>query len=66
MFEDMRVYIERNGRPYNYLPTVNKLNQEREQNLIQEETDRIDQTEKTNTAQLQTKQHEREALEKLQ
>jgi adenylate kinase len=66
MFEDMRVYIERNGRPYNYLPTVNKLNQEREQNLIQEETDRIDQNEKTNTAQLQTKQHEREALEKLQ
>jgi hypothetical protein len=26
MFEDMRVYIERNGRPYNYLPTVTKLN----------------------------------------
>ena len=48
MFEDMRVYIERNGRPYNYLPTVNKLNQEREKNLIQEESDRIDQTEKTN------------------
>lgn len=26
MFEDMRVYVERNGRPFNYLPTVNKLN----------------------------------------
>lgn len=37
MFEDMRVYVERNGRPYNYLPTVNKLNQEREANLLLEE-----------------------------
>lgn len=26
MFEDMRVYIERNGRPKNYLPKVKKLN----------------------------------------
>ena len=27
MFEDMRVYIERNGRPKNYLPKVKKLNE---------------------------------------
>jgi len=26
MFEDMRVYVERNGRSYNYLPSVDKLN----------------------------------------
>lgn len=34
MFEDMRVYIERNGRPFNYLPTVDKLNHEREKTLV--------------------------------
>jgi hypothetical protein len=26
MFESMRIYIERNGRPYNYLSTVDELN----------------------------------------
>lgn len=41
MFEAMRVYIERNGRSYNYLPSVDKLNKERENALIQEEMDRI-------------------------
>jgi len=30
MFESMRVYVERSGRSYNYLPSVNKLNVERE------------------------------------
>lgn len=39
MFESMRVYIERNGRSYNYLPSVRKLNVEREQELIKEEKD---------------------------
>jgi len=29
MFESMRVYIERNGRSYNYLNSVTKLNDER-------------------------------------
>jgi hypothetical protein len=33
MFEDMRVYIERNGRSYNYLNTVQSLNQKREEHL---------------------------------
>ena len=30
MFESMRVYIERNGRPYNYLSSVRHLNKKRE------------------------------------
>ena len=30
MFESMRVYIERSGRSYNYLPTVDVLNLKRE------------------------------------
>ena len=37
MFESMRVYIERNGRSYNYLPSVKVLNVKREQELIKEE-----------------------------
>lgn len=39
MFESMRVYIERNGRSYNYLRSVKNLNEERESHLEQEEKD---------------------------
>lgn len=37
MFESMRIYIERFGRPYNYLKSVLQLNDERENLLVQEE-----------------------------
>ena len=37
MFESMRIYIERNGRPNNYLESNKKLNEEREQVLLDEE-----------------------------
>ena len=37
MFESMRVYVESSGRSYNYLPSVNKLNVEREDELLKEE-----------------------------
>ena len=37
MFESMRIYIERFGRPYNYLKSVKELNEEREQHLFEEE-----------------------------
>jgi len=37
MFESMRIYIERFGRPYNYLASVGQLNQEREEQLVKEE-----------------------------
>lgn len=37
MFESMRVYIERNGRPYNYLSSVPSLNQKRAEHLTEEE-----------------------------
>lgn len=40
MFESMRIYIERFGRPYNYLKSVQELNEEREKYLIQEEANR--------------------------
>ena len=39
MFESMRIYIERNGRSYNYLDSVRKLNTKREESLLQEEKD---------------------------
>lgn len=39
MFEGMRIYIERNGRPYNYLSSVDDLNLERDGHLHIEEKD---------------------------
>ena len=33
----MRIYIERNGRAYNYLPSVTALNAKREEHLTVEE-----------------------------
>lgn len=33
----MRIYIERNGRPYNYLSSLDELNQKREEHLKVEE-----------------------------
>ena len=33
----MRIYIERFGRPYNYLKSVSELNTEREKHLLEEE-----------------------------
>lgn len=38
MLESMRIYIERFGRPYNYLKTVGHLNNEREKHLVEEES----------------------------
>ncbi len=37
MFESMRIYIERDGRPYNYLKSVGELNKKREEHLHEEE-----------------------------
>lgn len=39
MFESMRIYIERNGRPYNYLSSVDELNVKRHEHLTVEEQD---------------------------
>ena len=37
MFESMRIYIERDGRPYNYLKSVAELNKKRDEHLYHEE-----------------------------
>lgn len=42
MFESMRVYIERSGRPYNYLSSVRSLNRKREDALTKEEIETKD------------------------
>ena len=39
MFESMRIYIERDGRSYNYLHSVGVLNVRRENALLKEEKD---------------------------
>lgn len=66
MFEDMRVYIERNGRPKNYLPKVKKLNQQREETLMKEEQDRNENRSKEESQKQSVKKEERDALEKKQ
>lgn len=39
MFESMRIYIERDGRPYNYLSSLDELNHKREDYLNVEESE---------------------------
>jgi hypothetical protein len=41
IFESMRVYVERNGRSFNYLSSVKSLNNKREDHLKNEEADLI-------------------------
>lgn len=65
MFESMRVYIERNGRSYNYLPSVRKLNVEREQELVKEEKDAKDEKKSTLEAEKSKSEAVRSKLEKL-
>ena len=38
MFDSMRIYIERDGRPYNYLSSIPELNKKREEVLAEEES----------------------------
>jgi hypothetical protein len=40
MFESMRIYIERDGRPYNYLSSLDELNHKRDEVLHVEEQSR--------------------------
>ena len=47
VFESLRIYIERNERPYNYLQTMDELNERREKSLLKEEEEAINKQEKT-------------------
>lgn len=41
MFDSMRIYIERNGRPYNYLSSVKHLNRKRDEALSKQEQETV-------------------------
>lgn len=65
MFEAMRVYIERNGRSYNYLPSVKTLNNKREDYLAQEELEANTEQETKQKAEASEVQAKKQALEAL-
>lgn len=63
MFEGMRIYIERNGRPYNYLSSVQDMNAKREEQLTQEEADKNAKLQQEQNLQLE---QERKMIERLE
>ena len=66
MFESMRVYVERSGRSYNYLPSVRVLNVKREEELVKEEKDLKNEKATTEEESKGKDTAEKSALEKLQ
>jgi adenylate kinase len=66
MFEGMRVYIERNGRPFNYLSSVRSLNRKREDALDKEETNRDEENTTKEANQASEVQKEKDRLVSLQ
>jgi adenylate kinase len=66
MFEGMRVYIERNGRPFNYLSSVRSLNRKREDALDKEETNRDEETAASEANEASDAQKEKDRLVALQ
>jgi adenylate kinase len=65
MFESMRIYIERFGRPYNYLKSVNYLNEQREKALLEEEEKAKEEAAKKEAEESKALQAQKAALEKL-
>ena len=65
IFESMRVYIERNGRPYNYLSSVHHLNDKRLDYLTQEEKDALDEEASQEAFDKNTGEEKKRALEAL-
>lgn len=65
MFESMRIYIERFGRPYNYLKSVSVLNEEREKHLLEEEEKSKDEAGSGNIQKKKEVEAQKAALEKL-
>ena len=66
MFESMRVYIERDGRSYNYLPSVRVLNVKREEELVKEEKQTKAEKASAEEESKNTSDAKHSALEKLQ
>ena len=65
MFESMRIYIERDGRPYNYLKSVGELNKKREGHLQEEEAEWRDGLRKEQETKDKIEEEQRKKLEDL-
>jgi adenylate kinase len=65
MFESMRIYIERDGRPYNYLKSVGELNRKRDEHLKEEEHEWRDNLKKDEEAKLKIANDQKKKLEDL-
>lgn len=65
MFESMRIYIERFGRPYNYLASVNYLNRQREDYLLEEEQKEAVKSQEVEVKQKKEVETQKKALEEL-
>lgn len=61
----MRIYIERHGRPFNYLLPLEKLNSDRNYHLEQLENDKIKKKEVANSASVQKKERDESRLLRL-
>lgn len=64
MFESMRIYIERFGRPYNYLKSVKQLNEQREKYLLEEEFKNNHGDEQLSTKQKKDLEEQKQILQK--
>lgn len=65
LFEDMRIYIERHGRPFNYLQSLERLNNDRHIYLDQKENDQVKKKETGDQAVVQKKSKDESRLQKL-
>lgn len=65
LFEAMRVYIERHGRPYNYLQSLERLNHDRHIHLEDLENDMIKKREVSDSTVVQKRERDETRLHKL-
>ena len=65
LFESLRVYIERHGRPYNYLQSLERLNNDLHIYLEQLENDQIKKKEEVDASVVQKKERDETRLQKL-
>jgi adenylate kinase len=65
LFESMRIYIERHGRPYNYLDSLEKLNNDRHFHLEELESEELKKKETEENASLQKQEREKARYARL-
>lgn len=65
LFEALRIYIERHGRPYNYLLSLDRLNNDRHIYLDRQEDDKIKKKENEDNTILQKKERDEGRLQRL-